>query len=191
LINSASFQKLVGIATLLAAVLYIASDLLEVAMRGFSPVQLYMTYGAFVAIPFSLMGLHAIQSARVGWLSLVGSVAYGSSFIFYAATVIYALVQQTADYANLIDSLGILYPLHGLLLIVGGLLFGWSVMRAGVLPRWTGLLLMVGVVVNLAIAALPLPDISQIIGSTLRNIAFLGMAIALLKPQPARNTPPR
>lgn len=160
-------------------------------MSGFSPVQLYMTYGAFVAVPFSLMGLHAIQSPRVGWFSLVGSVAYGSSFIFYAATVVYALVQQTADYANLVDSLGILYPLHGLLLILGGLLFGGSVMRAGVLPRWTGLLLMVGVVVNLAIAALPLPDISQIIGSTLRNIAFLGMAIALLKPQPASNTNPR
>lgn len=179
--NFLSLRKLVGIATLIAAVLYLASDALEVGLGGFSQGQLYLTYAAFAIIPFSLMGLHAMQAHRASWLSLFGSVAYGLAFIFYASTVIYALVNQTADYSTLVDELGILYPLHGVLLILGGLLFGWSVMRAKVLPSWTGLTLMVGVVVNLVMNASPLPEISQVLGSTLRNIAFIGMGWALLR----------
>jgi len=70
----------VGLVALISAVLYMISDLLELVSEGFSPAQLSMTYIAFVAIPFVVLGLHAIQQSRGGWLSLIGAVAYGASF---------------------------------------------------------------------------------------------------------------
>jgi hypothetical protein len=39
---------------------------------------------------------------------------------------------------------------HGLIMLAGGLAFGLAVVRAGVLPRWTGVCLMAGVVLVVA-----------------------------------------
>lgn len=176
-----AFRLLIGMTTLIASAMYILSDLIELISGGFTEIQLYITYVAFVAIPFFLIGLHAIQLPQTGWLSLLGGLAYGTSFIFYASTAIYALVNQTNDYTKLVEELGSLYIFHGTLLVIGGLLFGIAVIKAGVLPKWTGYLLLVGVATSFLLNALSMPALSQVFGSTLRNIAFIGMAISILR----------
>ncbi len=79
-----------------------------------------------------------MQHLRGGWLSLVGAVSYGAAFTFFAGTAMYALVRKTSDYATMVGELGSLHMVHGVLMVVGGLLVGVAVVRAGVLPRWTG-----------------------------------------------------
>jgi hypothetical protein len=62
-------------------------------------------------------------------------------------------------------------------------LFGVAVARAGILPRWTGILLIIGVILNVLLGLSTLPEASQIAGSTIRNIAFVGMGAAALRRQ--------
>ena len=48
---------------------------------------------------------------------------------------------------------------HGLIMLIGGLALGLAVVRARVLPGWTGVCLMVGVV--LVVVASGLPNVAR------------------------------
>ncbi len=177
---SKNLRLIIGLATIIASTLHILSDFLEVFSGGFSADQLWINYVAFLPIPFLMIGLYAVQLPLSGWMSLTGAVAYGTSFIFFAGTTLYALVAKTADYSTLLEELGSIYTFYGGLMVVGGILFGIAVIRARVLPRWTGWLLILGVSLNLIFRLLAFPDLSQIIGSIVRNIAIVGMGVAMV-----------
>jgi hypothetical protein len=71
-------------------------------------------------------------------------------------------------------------------MVGGGLLFGGSALRGGGLPRYSVLLFLSGIVVNLVLAVLPAPDILQTVGSAMRNLGLMAMGHAILfKPAPA------
>ncbi len=176
-----NLRLIIGLATIIAFTLHILSDLLEVLSGGFFAAQLWINYVAFLPIPFLMIGLYAVQLPLSGWISLTGAIAYGTSFIFFAGTTLYALVAKTADYFTLLEELGNTYTFYGGLMVAGGILFGIALIRARILPRWTGWLLILGVSLNLLCHLLAFPDLSQIIGSIVRNIAFVGMGIAILK----------
>ena len=178
---SKNLRFIIGLATIIASTLHILSDVLEVLSGGFSANQLWINYVAFLPIPFLMIGLYAFQRPRAGWMSLTGAIAYGTSFIFFAGTTLYALVAKTADYSTLLEELGSIYTFYGGLMVAGGILFGISAIKARVLPRWTGWLLIFGVSLNLLFRLLAFPDLSQIVGSIVRNIAFVGMGIAILR----------
>lgn len=65
-------------------------------------------------------------------------------------------------------------------MVIGGLLFAWSVLRAGWLPRIAIGLFTAGLVANLTLALLPVPDIMQTLGTALRNARLVGMGHAIL-----------
>ena len=170
---------LVAAGAIVAPSLHIVSDLMELA-QGFSATQLVLNYLAFVAMPFIVMGLHVIQAPRGGALSLVGALSYGASFIYFAGTTTYALVRKTPDYDSLLAELGPLYTIHGALMVAGGVMFGVSVVRTRVLPAWTGVTLVLGVIVNLLLVLGAFPPIAQIGGSLIRNVALVGMGVSLI-----------
>lgn len=63
-------------------------------------------------------------------------------------------------------------------MVIAGLAFGLAVVRAGVLPRWTGFVLMNGVVLVAVSAALP--GIVQTAAAGVRDLGFAGMGASLL-----------
>ena len=176
-----NLRLIIGLATIIAFTLHILSDALEVLSGGFSANQLWINYVAFLPIPFLMVGLYAVQLPRVGWMSLGGAIAYGTSFIFFSGTTLYALVAKTADYPTLVEELGSIYTFFGGLMVAGGILFGIAAIKAKVFPKWTGWLLILGVALNLLFSLLAFPDLSQIVGSMVRNVAFIGMGIAILR----------
>ena len=172
-------RLVIGWIAIISPLLHILSDLLEVFGGGYTASQLWINYLAFLPIPWLMIGLYAFQRPRSSWMSLTGAVFYGTSFVFFAGTTLYALVSKTADYSTLLEELGSIYNFHGVLMVAGGILFGMAVIKAGVLPKWTGWLLILGVSLNLLFRLLAFPDLSQIIGSIVRNIAFVGMGVAI------------
>lgn len=68
---------------------------------------------------------------------------------------------------------------HGLIMLTGGAAFGVAVVRAGVLPRWTGVCLAAGVV--LVAAASGLPVLARAIAEAFPAAGFIGMGSALLR----------
>lgn len=133
-----------GLAAVGFTAVYLISDLIEVAQGGFSTFRLSLTYAGEAAIPLFVIGLYAVQRPRIGRLGFFGAVAYAYSYVFFTSTVVYALIAWTPNYTALVKVFGAWMTVHGLIMLVGGLAFGLAVVRAGVLPRWTGVCLMAG-----------------------------------------------
>lgn len=168
----------IGVATVVFSGLYFVSDVLELIHGGFSTTQLVLTYVAEAAIPLFVLGLYAVQRPHIGRLGLLGAVGYAYAYVFFTGTVLLALVNRSADWDALVSDLGPWVPAHGLLMVLAGSAFGAAVVRAGVLPRWTGVLLIVGVI--LVALASPLPDAAQTLCAGVRDLAFAGMGLSLL-----------
>lgn len=159
--------------------LYLLSDVLELMQGGFSTTQLLLTYVAEAAIPLFVLGLYAVQRPRIGRLGLLGAVGYAYAYIYFTGTVLLALVEKAPDWESLADRLGPGVTAHGLLMVVAGTCFGVAVIRAGVLPRWTGVTLVVGVVLVALSSALP--GAVQVVAAGVRDLGFAGMGLSLLR----------
>jgi hypothetical protein len=170
---------LIGSAAIASSLLYLLSDLIELAQGGFSTAQLALTYAAEAAIPLFVLGLFAVQRPRIGTLGLVGAVTYAYTFVFFTSTVVYALVDHAHDWAELTTQLGAWIALHSVLMVLAGVMFGAAVIRAQVLPRWTGIVLIVGMVLMAVTSSLP--DVTQTMSAGIRDLAFAGMGAALLR----------
>jgi len=97
--------------------------------------------------------------------------------------VIYPLIHPVADFDALSDVFGIWMTLGGAAMVLAGLAFGWATLRAGVLPGWSAIALMAGVV--LVAATQGTPEGVQLIAAGVRDLGFAGMGAALLAPAPA------
>lgn len=148
---------------------------------------------------FGLVGLYARQVEKTRWLGLVGFVlafigtAFVGSIFVMVSTVIPLIAAETPA---LFDQAAT--PPTGAVLVVvlsfslGYILFGVATMRAGVLPRWSGLLLIIGVSFFI-ISEAPLFDrtISHVI-VTIGDVVFglglswMGYTLWSEKREPAR-----
>lgn len=173
---------LIGAAAVVFSGLYLLSDLIELSQGGFSTLQLALTYVAEAAIPIVVLGLFAVQWPRIGLLGLVGAVAYAYTFVFFTGTVVYALVDHADDWDALTSRLGAWMTVHSVLMVLAGVMFASAVIRARVLPRWTGVTLIVGMVLMTVTSALPAA--AQTMSAAVRDVAFAGMGLALLRSSP-------
>jgi hypothetical protein len=175
----ARMHTLIGVTAVVFSALYFISDVIELFQGGFSSLQLELTYAAEAAIPLFVIGLYAMQRPQIGRLGFVGTVTYAYAFVFFTSTVVYALVQKTDDWESLQNELGAWMTFHSVLMVVAGVLLGISVIRAGVLPRWTGITLIAGMVLMAATSALP--DATRTMAAGVRDLAFAGMGVSLLR----------
>ena len=169
---------LVGLAALTFSALYFVSDVMEFARGGFSTSQLVLTYVAESAIPVFVLGLYAVQRPHIGTLGLLGAIGYAYAYIFFTGTVLLALVNRPADWESLVGELGPWVAIHGLLMVVAGSAFGIAIVKARVLPGWTGMTLFAGVIL-VALSSM-LPSIAQTICAGVRDLGFAGMGLFLL-----------
>jgi hypothetical protein len=170
--------SLLGLAALTFSAVYFVSDVMELTYGGFSTPQLVLTYVAEAAIPVFVLGLYAVQRPHIGALGLFGAIAYAYAYIFFTGTVLLALVDRSADWDALVGDLGPWVTIHGLLMVVAGTAFGVAAIKADVLPRWTGVTLIIGVILVASSSALP--DLAQTLSAGVRDLAFAGMGLSLL-----------
>ena len=170
----------VGITALVAPFIHSITDAMEWYQHGFSTNQLWLNYVAFVPMSWLLLGIYAVHEPKPGAAGLIGALLYGAAFTYFAYTTLYALNEHVANYELLWQRLGGLYTTHGALMVVGGLLFGWSMLRASWLPRISVVLFLGGIITNLILSLLPAPDILQTIGSAARNAGLMAMGYFIL-----------
>lgn len=167
-----------GWAAVAFSLLYWISDLIEASQGGFSTGQLWLTLVAEAAIPAIILGIWWVQRDRLGRLGAVSAWAYAYAFVFFTFTVAYALVDGTPDYSSLSDSLGLSMTLHGLIMLAAGIGFGAAVVRAKVMPAWTGYALALGVI--LVVATQGAPEGAQLVAAGVRDLGIAGMGLALV-----------
>lgn len=169
---------LIGLAAIIFPIVYFVADLMEVAQGNFSNARLVFAYIGESAIPLFVLGLYAVQRPRIGRLGY-GAFAYAYSFVFFTSTVVYALTAGTKNWTAVTHVFGGWFTVHGVIMIVGGIAFGLGVIRAATLPRWTGLCLMVGVVLVGATAGMS--NAVRTVAAALPDAAFIGMGVAVLR----------
>lgn len=179
-----SLARTVGAAAVASSALYVVSDVVEAAQGGFSDAQLALTLVAEAAVPAVVLGLYAVQRPPIGRLGLVAALGYAYAYAYFTGTVVYALAEGTPDYAQLTDDLGPWMLAHGTVMVVAGASFGAAVIRARVLPRWTGVALIAGVVLVAATQSAAEPV--QVGAAAIRALAFAGMGAAVLSDTRAR-----
>jgi hypothetical protein len=157
---------LVGLTALAFSALYLVSDVIEALQGGFSGGQLALTLIAEAAIPVFVTGLYLVQRPQIGRLGRLSAAGYAYSFVFFTGTVVYALIDGTSDYTTLSHDLQPWMTIHGAVMVLAGLGFGIAVIRAKVLPRWTGIVLMAGVV--LVALSQTLPEGPQVLAAAIR-----------------------
>lgn len=172
------YIRVLGATVVVFSALYFLSDVLELVQGGFSTPQLLLTYGAEAAIPVFVLGLYGAQRPHIGTLGLLGAVGYAYAFVFFTGTVLLALVNHSADWETLSGDLSPWVTVHGLLMLAAGSAFGIAVVRANVLPRWTGQMLVLGVALVALGSFLPAPI--QVLCAGVRDLAFIGMGLSLL-----------
>ncbi|MEA2171700.1 MAG: hypothetical protein QOF76_5000 [Solirubrobacteraceae bacterium] len=170
--------SIVGAAAVLFSALYLLSDALEAAQGGFSTGQLWLTLIAEAAIPIFVIGLWAIQRPQISRLGRFGAVIYAVSYVFFTGTVVYALVKAAPTFDALDHVLSPWMTIGGGLMVLGGTSFGAAVIRARVLPSWTGATLVAGVL--LVALAQALPEGPQLCAAGIRDLGFAGMGVAAL-----------
>jgi hypothetical protein len=168
----------VGLAAAGFSVLYFISDLIELGQGGFSTPQLVLTYVAEAALPLFVLGLYAMQRPRIGRPGLVNAVVYAYTFVYFTSTVVYALVDRTADWPALADRLGVWLTLHSVLMVLSGIGFGIAVIRARVFPMWTGATLIAGMLLMTITSGMP--AVAQVAAAGVRDFAFAAMGAAVL-----------
>lgn len=182
-------RRIVGLAAIAAPLLHSITDLLEWWQGGFGQEQLWLNYAAFLPMPALMVGLYAVQRPAIRQSGLWGALLYGFAFVYFAHTTLWALAEGAADYATLWGRLGPTYTIHGAVMVVGGLLFGAAVWRARALPRVAAGLFLGGILVNLGLSLVSLPEILQTVGSGVRNAGLMLMGWHLLR-SPAANGQP-
>lgn len=184
----------VGALAVVSSAAYLLSDVLEAVHGGFTNGQLWLTFAAEAALPPVVVGLAAAQRPRFGRLGGASAVAYAVVYAWFTWTVWYALQHHTPDFAALGDDLSPLMTVGGAVMVLAGLGFGWATWRARRFPRWTGPALGLGVVLVAATTAAP--DAAQLVAVAVRDLAFAGMGLAIVRAgRPAvrvrRERPPR
>ncbi|HEU5062047.1 MAG TPA: hypothetical protein VFT79_02705 [Solirubrobacterales bacterium] len=171
-----------GLAVVSTFAVYLLSDVLEVLGGGFSAAQLLLTFAAEAAIPFVVVGLCMAQRPRLGSLGEAGALALAFSYVLFAFTALYALVDGAPDYRALSGQFTLLFAASGGLMLLGGLAFAVASLRAEVFPRWTAQAIMAGIV--LVVATQAAPDVVRLLPAALRDAGFIGMGVLLLHGRP-------
>jgi hypothetical protein len=87
-------------------------------------------------------------------------------------------VNRSSDWDALVGDLEPWVTIHGLLMVVSKSAFGVAVVRAQVMPQWTRMTLVTGVI--LVAFASVLPSVAQTICGGVRDLGFAGLGLFLL-----------
>ena len=155
-----------GLSAVVAGVLFVGTQLTHppndpssVATSSWA-ITHYFSLGFSVFGLLGIYGIYARQVEEAGLLGLVGFLMYFlllvllATLIFFEAFLWPLLVteapQFTAGFFAVIaggsgpGALGPIWLLQGFLYIIGGSLFGISIIRAGILPRWAAIVFTIG-----------------------------------------------
>jgi len=143
-----------------------------------------LVLSAHALLVFTLVALWAVQAERSGSLGALGMVFSVSGTTLNCAAVLAEIAGASGAKVDAVVSAGVsgtITLLGGLSFLIGLILFGIGTMRAGVLPRWSGPLLILGdVVFAVGTFAGSAALIVEVLGALITCAAFVWLGLALL-----------
>jgi len=195
-ITTGKLTRAAGLAAVVAGLLFILVQLIHPDENVASVTTTAWTVTHLLTLTMSVLaligvsGLYLRQVREMGPLGLIGFLLFGSSFVIitvfvFAETIVLPQLADAApQYVNdflatviggdVTGDVGALTVANGVAAVtylLGGLVFGLALLRAGIVARWASLLLAIGTLATLLIPLLP--------HSLDRLVAFpVGLALA-------------
>jgi hypothetical protein len=166
-----------------------------------SPVHILLGAGFIVSL-LGLIGLHARQANEAGRLGAVGfalvfvsTATVGGSILSDEGFILPAIARDDAA-GTLLDPsgpifggpFGLVFLSASIAFALGAILLGIATIRAGVLPRWAGVLLLAGG--PLVPFAPPLPQVVGNVGGLLLGLGYVWLGYAVWSESAARSAQP-
>jgi hypothetical protein len=212
-ITTTTLTRAAGLAAVAGGTLFIAVQIQHPVLDAtFTTTTEYMvreTAKIFMAV-LSLIGITGIYLRQVRQTGVLGLIGYGVLALGYLAIMISVVIgvfvlPTLADgapgYVN--DVLGVatsrkpvgdvgpivfLIQGGGFAYIVGGVVFGIAVFRAGILARWAAALLTLGAVATIATSQLP--ELVQRLFALPVSVALIGLGYSLWREQRTQSSRP-
>jgi hypothetical protein len=212
-ITTTKLTRAAGLAAVAAGTLFIAVQVKhpEITVDFVQSTQWKVRQGMKIAMATlalaGIAGIYLRQVRQIGLLGLVGWLLFSMGYLAMLCVeaiglvVIPAIAQGSSEYVNGVVAvatnssssadLGLFESLNGvqgLGYIVGGLVFGIALYRAGVLARWASALLAVAALATLA--PLFLPVANQRLFAVPNAVALIGLGWSLWREQRASAVEP-
>lgn len=128
--RTAAALALAGCATM------VLSEIVERLSGGFTPTSYAVTIAGFLGLGWAALVAHRGQRPPDGALGLVGAVLFAAGCLLESLGDVVGFGAPTEE--ALQARTGLLIPIGGVLLVLGGLALGVAIVRARRYPRWTG-----------------------------------------------------
>jgi hypothetical protein len=205
-ITTTQLTRAAGLSAVAGGLLFIAVQikhpLLDATFTTTTEYAVRETGKIFMAV-FSLIGITGIylrQVRQIGVLGLIGYLVLGVGYLGILSVqvvgvfVLPVVAASDSGYVNDvlavatsgtpvgdIGQVGILIKGAGFAYIVGGIIFGIALFRAGVLARWAAALMSVGAVATVATSLLP--ELTQRLFAIPVGVALVGLGFSLWREQ--------
>jgi hypothetical protein len=205
-ITTTKLTRAAGLAAVASGALFIAVQVKhpEITLDFVGTTQWKVRQGMKVAMAtlalVGVAGMYLRQVRQIGVLGLVGYLLFSLGYLgmlcveVIAMTVLPVVAKSSPEYVNGVVAVatnssssadlglfGALNMLVGVGYILGGLLFGVALFRAGILARWASALLAVAAVATMAIPLLPM--VNQRLFAVPNGIAMIGLGWSLWREQ--------
>jgi len=185
--SSTTLYRLSGISLLIGSVLTFIGTIPDTvspdSISTFNVLGSVLSLIGIMLIVLGVPGMYARQAERAGILGLIGSIltVFFVLMAGYTGNILSAFVNPFLAAHSLLHApspigIFIFFIVGSLLGLVGGTLLGIATIRAAILPRWAGMLLIAGgVLILVGNFFQPIGGISVLI--FLAALAWLGMAV--------------
>ena len=212
-ITTTKLTRAAGLAAVAAGTLFIAVQVKhpEITLDFVQGTQWKVRQGMKIAMAVlalvGITGMYLRQVRRIGLLGLLGWLLFSLGYLAMLCVeaiglvVIPVIARSSSEYVDGVVAVatngssdadlglfGLLNAVQGLGYIVGGLVFGIALYRAGVLPRWASALLAVAALATLV--PLFLPVANQRLFAVPNAIALIGLGWSLWREQRAAAVKP-
>jgi len=211
-ITASTLFRLAGLSAMAAGIIFVVvqmihpPELLSSVTTSTWAIVHYMSVAMCLLGMIGLAGIYIRQVKEAGWLGLTGYVLYSlflaftMAFVFAEAFIspmlatvspkfvegLLGVVSSTASEINL-GAIPTIYLLTGLLFMLGGVLFGTATFRAGILPRWAGVMLAIGTMLPVVLPH----DLVRLAAVPVGlGLAWLGYALLSERPEKASESLP-
>ncbi len=155
---------------------WIGSEVAEIAHGGYNATVYYLTAAFHLFAGLGIWGLHFLQNRPRNTLSAVGTVMISLSY--FALTYLPIQVMHSGLSNVAFVEANPVYKIPAMINVVGMIVFGIAVIRAKCFPAWTGLIIILGIIIFVAAMTQGLHLVANInnilLSSTIIYMCILG-----------------
>lgn len=180
--------RLTGVASILAGLFLFSGGIIHQVLH--NPFGHWIMYLGDILLVFALTGIYAIQARQSGWIGLVGYVLSVIGWMILSISAFIVLAEVTGlenahdMFMHMYFNLSLYMPgLYAALL--GLVLLGLATAYTGVLPRYAGLLLVLGAISDFPAELVMSLTFMYYISIFLSMIGLLWIGVSLIRREAA------